>query len=70
MLILAVQVYGIDQPLGPKDGAGLPATDLDRVGPGASAPDFTLEDQERHPVTLSGFRDHLPVVLVFYRGHW
>ena len=59
-----------DQLLGPTDGADLPPTDLDRVKPGDLAPDFTLEDQNGRPVTLSGFRGHRPVVLVFYRGHW
>jgi hypothetical protein len=62
--------HGGDQPLGPTDGADLPPTDLDRVKPGDLAPDFTLEDQNGRPVTLSGFRGQRPVVLVFYRGHW
>ena len=57
-------------PLGPTDGTDLPATDLNRVRPGVLAPDFTLEDQNERPVTLSAFRGHRPVVLVFYRGHW
>lgn len=35
----------------------------------ATAPDFTLTDQNGRPVTLSDFRGH-NVVLVFYRGHW
>jgi peroxiredoxin len=33
-------------------------------------PDFTLPNQEGHPVTLSSFRGKGPVLLVFYRGHW
>ena len=56
--------------VGPTDGAGLPATDLERVKPGVQAPDFTLEDQNGRSVTLSAFRAQRPVVLVFYRGHW
>jgi cytochrome oxidase Cu insertion factor (SCO1/SenC/PrrC family) len=40
------------------------------VGVGAMAPDFTLEDQDRRPVTLSQARGQGPVVLVFYRGAW
>lgn len=32
---------------------------------GLPAPDFTLEDQDGHPVRLSGFQGH-PVVLFFY----
>jgi peroxiredoxin len=57
-------------PLGPKDGADRPATDLDRIKPGEHAPDFTLEDQDGRAITLSSFQTHAPVVLVFYRGHW
>jgi len=33
------------------------------------APDFTLEDQYNHKVTLSAARG-APTVLVFYRGYW
>jgi peroxiredoxin len=33
---------------------------------GASAPDFTLHDQNRQPVTLSDFRDAKDVLLVFF----
>ena len=36
----------------------------------ATAPDFTLPDQDGRPVTLSSFRGKGPVLLVFYRGHW
>ena len=35
---------------------------------GATAPDFTLNDTNGKPVTLSKLRK--PVVLVFYRGYW
>lgn len=56
--------------LGPKDGAGLPPTDLGRVAVGNPAPDFTLESKDGGTVTLSTFRDRKNVVLVFYRGHW
>jgi peroxiredoxin len=34
------------------------------------APDFTLQDQNSHPVTLSASRGQRPAVLVFYRGYW
>ena len=37
---------------------------------GEVAPDFTLEDQTRHKLTLSDARGKSPVVLVFYRGYW
>jgi len=33
------------------------------------APDFTLNDQDGKPFTLSNLRGS-PVVLVFYRGYW
>lgn len=56
--------------LGPKDGAGLPATDTGRVAIGTSAPDFTLAAKDGPPVTLSQFRGKKSTVLVFYRGHW
>jgi peroxiredoxin Q/BCP len=55
---------------GPKDGAGLSATELDRVKAGEPAPDFTLEDADGKAITLSDFRDKKSVVLVFYRGYW
>jgi cytochrome oxidase Cu insertion factor (SCO1/SenC/PrrC family) len=56
--------------LGPKDGADLPATDLERVKVGQPAPDFTLEDMDGKKITLSEFRGKKSVVLVFYRGYW
>ena len=56
--------------LGPKDGAGLPPADLNRIKVGEAAPDFTLEDQDGKPVTLSAYRGQQSVVLVFYRGYW
>lgn len=56
--------------LGPKDGGGFSPTDLSRVAVGGQAPDFTLESKDALTVTLSSFRGHKDVVLVFYRGHW
>jgi cytochrome oxidase Cu insertion factor (SCO1/SenC/PrrC family) len=56
--------------LGPKDGANLPPTDLERVKIGQAAPDFTLEDMTGKRISLSDFRRKKNVVLVFYRGHW
>lgn len=56
--------------LGPKDPADLKPTDLKRVKVGDIAPDFTLEDMDGKPITLSNFRNKIKVVLVFYRGHW
>lgn len=56
--------------LGPKDGAHVKPTDLDRVKIGDRAPDFTLEEINGRPISLSDFRGKKHVVLVFYRGHW
>ena len=56
--------------LGPRDGIGLDPIELDRVGIGDRAPDFTLEETEGRKVSLSEFRNNKIVVLVFYRGHW
>lgn len=35
-----------------------------------SAPDFTLPDQDGHPVSLSAELAKGPLLLVFFRGHW
>jgi cytochrome oxidase Cu insertion factor (SCO1/SenC/PrrC family) len=56
--------------LGPKDGANLSPTDLDRIKIGQPAPDFTLENHDARKISLSDFRGKNNVVLVFYRGHW
>lgn len=34
------------------------------------AVDFTLPDQDGHPVTLAAELQKGPVLLVFFRGHW
>ncbi len=67
---VAVAAGQVSTTLGPKDGTGLPPTDLTRIAVGAPAPDFTLESKEGAAVTLSSFRGRKDVVLVFYRGHW
>ena len=56
--------------LGPKDGATLAPTDLNRIKVGQPAPDFTLENIDGKQVSLSDFRNKKSVVLVFYRGQW
>jgi cytochrome oxidase Cu insertion factor (SCO1/SenC/PrrC family) len=56
--------------LGPKDGAELKPTEINRVKAGDKAPDFTLEDVDGKGTTLSDFRGKKAVVLVFYRGYW
>ena len=56
--------------LGPKDGADLSPTDLNRIKVGQPAPDFSLEDVNGKTITLSEFRDKKTIVLVFYRGYW
>ncbi len=45
-------------------------TDLNRILVGSAAPDFSLEDMDKHNVKLSDFRGKQVVVLVFYRGHF
>lgn len=56
--------------LGPKDGATLSPTDLERVKVGQAAPDFSLEDMTGKTLSLSDYHATKNVVLVFYRGHW
>ena len=56
--------------LGPKDGADLSPTDLNRIKVGQPAPDFSLEDVNGKTITLSELRDKKTVILVFYRGYW
>lgn len=40
------------------------------VATGDTAPDFTLQDQNGRPFTLSSEWKSQPVVLIFYRGYW
>ena len=68
-LALAITSPALAQ-LGPKEGANLAATEIDRVKVGQPAPDFTLEDVDATQITLSDFRGKKSVVLVFYRGQW
>lgn len=56
--------------LGPKDGANLSPTDLERIKVGDRAPDLTLENMDGKRISLSDFRGKKNVLLVFYRGHW
>jgi cytochrome oxidase Cu insertion factor (SCO1/SenC/PrrC family) len=67
---LCVAVSVANAQLGPKDGAELPPTDLERVKVGDTAPDFTLENMDGRRVTLSNVYRDKTVVLVFYRGQW
>jgi peroxiredoxin len=67
-LYFAVSV--VNAQLGPKDGAVLSPTDLERVKVGDKAPDFTLENMDGQKVTLSEVYSKRNVVLVFYRGQW
>lgn len=57
-----------EKPLGPADGSGLAPADTGRIRVGELAPDFTLLSRDGSRVTLSAFRSHKNVVLVFYRG--
>ena len=70
MLVLILSIVSAHAQLGPKDGKKLKPTDLGRVKVGDVAPDFTLENVDGAPITLSDFRGKKDVVLVFYRGHW
>ena len=72
-IAFALFIFGapVGAQLGPKDGgADLAPTDLNRVKVGQPAPDFTLEDINGKPVSLSDFRDKKTIILVFYRGYW
>jgi hypothetical protein len=40
------------------------------IKPGAKAPDFTLDDQNGNPVTLSALNARGPVVMSVFRGFW
>jgi len=68
--ILFLSVLPAQAQLGPKDGAHLKPTDIQRVKAGDRAPDFILEDIDGKKISLSDFRGKKNVVLVFYRGHW
>jgi len=70
VLTLCLANSSVFAQLGPKDGADVPPTDLERVEVGQPAPDFTLENMDGKPVSLSDFRGKQSVVLVFYRGQW
>ncbi len=70
LLLLFLSSTSVQAALGPKDGADLPATDLNRVRVGNGAPDFSLAKHDGSVVTLSDYRGKKNVVLVFYRGHW
>lgn len=63
-------VSGASAQLGPKDGADLSATDLERVKVGDTAPDFTLENMDGRRITLSSVYRDKKTILVFYRGQW
>lgn len=43
---------------------------IEPVRNGEEAPDFTLEDLQGNPVTLSEARGKTASVVVFYRGYW
>jgi cytochrome oxidase Cu insertion factor (SCO1/SenC/PrrC family) len=70
MVVLLIVAMPAFAQLGPKDGADLAPTDLQRVKVGDAAPDFSLENMDGKAVALSDFRGKKNVILVFYRGHW
>lgn len=69
-VLLAGLLYAQSSPvkLGPRDGAGLPASDILRVRVGSEAPDFCLETRDGKTVALSDFRGKKSVFLSFYTG--
>lgn len=71
-IVFALLIFSapVGAQLGPKDGADLAPTDLNRVKVGQPAPDFTLEGTDGKAITLSSFQGKKSVVLVFYRGYW
>ena len=74
LIALALFIFFVISPayaqLGPKDGANLKPTDLERVKMGDKAPDFALENMDGKKIFFSDFSGKKNVVLVFYRGHW
>jgi hypothetical protein len=40
------------------------------ITPGAQAPDFTLNDQDGNPATLSALSARGPVLMSVFRGFW
>ena len=69
LLVLAATAIAAAAQLGPGDGLDLTPYEINRIQPGAAAPDFTLKSVDASAVSLSGLRGKT-VVLVFYRGHW
>jgi len=68
VLFCGIALTTVAYPLG-----GNPGDEAKRSAPvsvGEEAPDFTLEDIQGNPVTLSATRGKVPTVLVFYRGYW
>lgn len=61
--------YALPPQYGPVEGRELPPTDLERIRPGQSAPNFVLPAADGSVTRLSDFRGR-NLVLVFYRGHW
>ena len=70
IFLVALAAAPVSAQLGPKDGGDLRATELERVKVGQAAPDFTLEEIDGKPLTLSDYRGKKTVALVFYRGYW
>jgi len=70
LCVLSPDVFAQAVTFGPADGRDLPPVDIDRVGVGSVAPDFTLPVFRGGTFTLSDLRRSRNVVLVFYRGWW
>ena len=50
--------------------ASEPASDLEKIQVGTSAPDFNLESADGKWIKLSDYQTQKNVILVFYRGWW
>jgi len=71
--IILSGIFGVQTQLEKANAADkveLKATDLERVNPGDSAPDFNLESIDKSLIKLSSFQNRKDVVLIFYRGYW
>lgn len=68
IIFLAFSISFAHAQSGPKDGANLKPTELERVKIGDMAPDFALENMDGKRISLSEFRGKKNVVLVFYEA--
>lgn len=70
VLLLATLTQTILSQSYTREAIGDDAKRIEPIRSGAEAPDFTLEDVQGNPVTLSEARGKTATVVVFYRGYW